>query len=678
MPKVTINDQEIEVQQGATVMQACKLAGVEIPHFCYHEKLKIAGNCRMCLVEVEKSPKPVASCAMPATEGMVVHTNSPMVENARKGVMEFLLINHPLDCPVCDQGGECDLQDQAFKYGKRSSRYQEEKRIVEEKNLGPLIETHMTRCIHCTRCIRFASDVAGIPEMGASGRGEHMEITTYLEQALTSELSGNLIDLCPVGALNSKPYAFTARSWELTHTESVDIMDAMGCNIIIDSRGQEVMRIRPKRNDDINEEWIADKTRFSYDGLKVQRLDTPYIRRDGKLKPASWQEALSVINKQITGSVNSTQIASIIGASASCEAMFALQKLFGLLGSQMLDANQFGYKIDTSARGNYLFNTGIANIAEADLCLLIGARPRTVAPVLNARIGQSVRNGNLSVYGIASGVDQTYPIRDLGDDFSLLQDIANGKLLASELSKAKKPILIIGDIALAREDGFAILSCVHEIIAKYNIYNKSWNGFNIMHNHASAVGALDLGLYDPSGNGTQEILNKTQSSSVKMLYLLGADEINMKEIGKDCFVIYQGHHGDAGATRADVILPEAAYTEQDGIFVNLEGRAQYAHKAVNPPGQAKESWWIIEQIARSLGLSIAPNLEKLREMIAAEHSLFGKIGRVSQADFITFKAKGKIIDSAALMPDYNYYMSDVISRNSTVMAQCSKILRSNR
>ena len=510
MPKLTIDGKEIEIEDGLTVMQACEYAGTEIPHFCFHERLKIAGNCRMCLVDIEKSPKPVASCAMPAAEGMIVHTNSPRVKKAREGVMEFLLINHPLDCPICDQGGECDLQDQAFKYGKPSSRYSENKRSVKDKNLGPLVKTEMTRCIHCTRCIRFSTDVAGVPEMGAIGRGEHMEITSYLEKTLTSELSGNIIDLCPVGALTSKPYAFKARSWELESTESIDVMDAMGSNIRIDARGLEVMRILPKLNEDINEEWLSDKARFSYDGLKNQRLDRPYVKKNGKLQEASWDEAMGVV---ASAGPQLGKIAALAGTTAPCETMFLLKKLLAELGSNLCDANQFGYKFDLSARGNYLFNTTIAGIEMADFCLLVGANPRQIAPVLNARIGKMVREGALTVARIGEVDDQTYKIMELGDNVeaviqrSLRGDVgiqkkSNKELdglsshspmtdsLSALLSKAKNPMIIVGDGVLTRPDAHAILSALHGLMPP----RENWNGFNILHNHASMVGALDLGF----------------------------------------------------------------------------------------------------------------------------------------------------------------------------------------
>ena len=674
MPKLTIDNKEIEVEEGLTVMQACEQAGIEIPHFCFHERLQIAGNCRMCLVEMERSPKPIASCAMPVAEGMVIRTNTPVIKKAREGVMEFLLINHPLDCPICDQGGECDLQDQAFKYGKGTSRYTENKRSVVDKNLGPLVKTQMTRCIHCTRCIRFATDVAGVPEMGAIHRGEHMEITSYLEKTLTSELSGNIIDLCPVGALTSKPYAFNARSWELEKTESIDIMDAMGSNIRIDSRGLEVMRILPKLNEDINEEWISDKARFSYDGLKVQRLDVPYIKEGGKLVNSTWDQAITTVAKKMI-SISGNEIAAIAGTTSSCEPMFLLKKLLARAGSNIVDANQFGYSIDITSRSNYLFNTTIANIEKADFCLLVGANPRQIAPVLNARIGKMVRNGQMKVARIGQIDDQTYPISELGDSLLVLEEILSGKSdVLKALKGAKYPMIIVGDAALVRSDGFAALSLVHEIAKKHNIVRDDWNGINILHNHASMVGALDIGfIYGKDGDGTAKILEMTKTGRVKILYLLGADDLDISKISKDCFVVYQGHHGDVSAARADVILPEAAYTEQDGIFVNLEGLPQYARAAVDPVGQAKESWDIISCLSKNLNIDLGINsLADVRKLMAKENAVFANIDKIIRADFVQFKSSTNLTEKPLTKVKFNYYMSDQISRSSVTMARCTK------
>ncbi len=676
MPKLTINDQEIEVEDGLTIMQACTIAGIEIPHFCFHQRLKIAGNCRMCLVEMEKAPKPVASCSMMVGEGMVIYTNTPLVQKSREGVMEFLLINHPLDCPICDQGGECDLQDQAFKYGRGGNRYKENKRSVKDKNLGPLIKSHMTRCIHCTRCIRFCNDIAGVPEMGAIGRGEHMEVVSYLEKNLTSELSGNIIDLCPVGALTSKPYAFTARSWELEKTESIDVMDAVGSNIRIDSRGLEVMRILPKINEDINEEWLADKARFSYDGLKMQRLDRCYIKKDGRHLPVSWNEAVQLIAKQIK-SVTGSELAAIAGTTANCESLFILKKLLKNLGSTNMSANQYGYKLDNSSRSNYLFNTTIAGIEEADLCLLIGTNLRGISPVLNARIGKMVRYGNLTVSRIGEVDDQTYDISELGNDVTIFEEIISGKHnFVRKLEAAKKPMVIVGDAVLARSDGAAILSLIHQIVAKYKIVTTTWNGFNILHNHAAMVGALDIGFHTNDIAGEiDNILHKTTENKIKVLYLLAADEINMSTIGKDCFVIYQGHHGDAGANRADIILPTSAYTEEDGIFVNLEGRPQFARRAVNPPGEALANWQAINNVFMEIASSFQGynNLEELRQLMGKEITIFQHMDQVIATEFVRFTNDSKLLAGAINKIPLNYYMTDPISRASVTMAKCTKV-----
>lgn len=675
MPKLTINGNEIEVEEGLTVMQACESAGIEIPHFCFHERLKIAGNCRMCLVEMERAPKLIASCAMPVSEGMVIKTDTPKVKKSREGVMEFLLINHPLDCPICDQGGECDLQDQAFKYGKGKNRYTENKRSVKDKNLGPLVKTEMTRCIHCTRCIRFATEVAGVPEMGAINRGEHMEITSYLEKTLTSELSGNVIDLCPVGALTSKPYEFTARSWELEKTESIDVMDAVGSNIRVDSRGLEVMRILPKLNEDINEEWLSDKARFSYDGLKVQRIDTPYVRIDGKLVKSSWGEAISKIVENISV-IEGESIAAIAGTTVNAESLFLLKKMLAALGSNNVDANQFGYRIDTTSRSNYLFNSGIAGLEKADVCLLVGANPRQVAPVLNARIGKMARDGQMHVARLGQKDDQTYQVEELGDDLSTLEQIlASTGDFAKKLKAASNPMIIIGDGVLTRSDSHGILSILHDIAKKYDVIRPDWNGFNILHNHASMVAALDLGFYSgKDGTGTADILNAAKKGNVKALYLLAADDIDIGKIGEDCFVIYQGHHGDSSVSRADVILPEAAYTEQDGIFVNMEGRPQYARAAISPLGQARKSWDIITSLAKSLDVPIyADNLTEVRELMAKENAVFANIDEIIPTPFIPFKSTVRIMKTPLQKVEMNYYMTDQISRASVTMARCAKM-----
>ncbi|WPY00253.1 NADH-quinone oxidoreductase subunit G [Candidatus Trichorickettsia mobilis] len=676
MPKLVVDGIALEVEDGITVLQACEIAGKEIPHFCFHERLNIAGNCRMCLVEMEKSPKLVASCAMPVSEGIVIHTNTPKVKKAREGVMELLLINHPLDCPICDQGGECDLQDQAFKYGRGGNRFSDNKRSVQDKNMGPLVKTSMTRCIHCTRCIRFATEVAGVPEIGALYRGEHMEVTSYLERTLTSELSGNIIDICPVGALTSKPYAFKARSWELAKTESIDVLDALGSNIRIDSRGMEVMRILPKLNEDINEEWLSDKARFAYDGLKNMRLDRPYVKKQGKLVEASWDEALSHVAKFFK-MVDGEKIAAIAGTLTAVEPMFLLKNLLQHFNCFNVDANQYDYKLDTSSRGNYLFNTTITGIERADVCLLIGANPRQSAPVLNARIGKMQRQGALVVARIGEIDDQTYKIQELGNEPNILKLLATGTHEFSEILKnAKYPMIIVGDAVYSRNDGYALLSIIHEIVDKYKLVRQDWNGFNILHNHAGMVGSLDIGFTPgDKGNNVKDILQKAKTGEIRLVYLLGADEIDMQELG-EAFVVYQGHHGDAGANRADVILPSAAYTEQDAIYVNLEGRVQLARAAVQPPYQAKFDWVIIQALAEQLGARQAyADLGKIRKQIAEQYPVFANIDQLVTNKVIKFAKKEKLSNNSILKIKSNYYMTDTISRASITMAKCTQALQ---
>lgn len=660
MIKLIIDGQEIEVLEGTTVYQACTKAGKEIPHFCYHERLKIAGNCRMCLVEMEKLPKPIASCAMPVGNGMVIHTDTPMVKKAREGVMEFLLVNHPLDCPICDQGGECDLQDQAFRYGKGTNRFHENKRSIKDKYMGPLIKTAMTRCIQCTRCIRFANDIAGIEEMGAIHRGEHMEITSYLEQTLDSEISGNMIDICPVGALNSKPYAFKARKWELRHTASIGVHDAEGSNIRIDSRGDEVMRVLPRVNEEINEEWLSDKNRFSYDGLKYQRLDQPYIRKNGKLVPASFGEALKVIADKIK-STKPEKITACAGTFASVEAMFMLKTFLQKLRCNNYSVNQYSYKLDTAERGNYLFNTTIAGVEKTDLCLLIGANPRQRAPVLNSRIGEKVRAGSLKVVRIGGGHNQTYKIQDLGSDIKMIEELDSDKhKFAEELKAAKYPMIIVGDGIYGRNDGYAILSLIHKIVDKYNIMRDDWKGFNILHNHASIVGGLDIG-FNTGADALEDI---------ELAYLLGADEVDFDKL-KSAFIVYQGHHGDIGATKADVILPSAAYTEQSGIYVNLEGRPQIAEKAVSPVGEAKEDIAVIKELADYLKIDIGvSHLRAVRAKLAKDYPVFANIGKIIDSTFTKFSSRDKLLEEPITAKPINYYMTDVISKNSVTMAKC--------
>lgn len=670
MPKLKVNGSEIEFEQGMTVLQACELAGAEVPRFCYHERLKIAGNCRMCLVQVEGGPpKPAASCAMPATDGMIVHTDTPMVKKAREGVMEFLLMNHPLDCPICDQAGECDLQDQAITYGRGSSRFTEHKRAVKDKYMGPLVKTQMTRCIHCTRCVRFLDDVAGVHELGAVGRGEHMEISTYVEKSLTSELSANIIDLCPVGALTSKPYAFKARPWELTKTETIDVLDAVGSNIRVDSRGREVMRVLPRLNEEVNEEWISDKTRFACDGLKTQRLDKPYVRKDGKLVAVSWDEALEVVGSRLSKAGNKS--AAIMGDLADCESMLSLKELMLLLGSHNFDCRQDFVKIGEGDRGSYLFNTGIAGVENADAILIVGSNPRWEAPLINARIRKAWVRGAKIAY-IGEELDLNYKATHLGASATVLEEIfSGGNQFSKILSEAKNPAIIIGYDALTRMDGEAILCEAQNISEKYNMLRDDWNGFNVLHRVASRVGGLDLDII-PSRDGkdTSEIIAACKSAEIEVLYLLGADEIDMNALG-DTFVIYQGHHGDKGAHRADVILPGSAYTEKNATYVNTEGRVQRAYLAVYPPGEAKEDWQIIQAVARASGVefpynSIAELYDKMVEI--APH--FAKIDVRNSAEMFRVGSAGKIENTPILRTIQNFYMTDPISRASSTMAKC--------
>ena len=671
MPKITIDGTEHEVEAGMTILQASEQAGKEVPRFCYHDRLSIAGNCRMCLVQMERSPKPVASCAMPVADGMVVYTDTPEVKKMRQGVMEFLLLNHPLDCPICDQGGECDLQDQAMAYGMDHGRYQENKRAVEDKHMGPLIKTIMTRCIHCTRCVRFSTEVAGVTDMGLIGRGESAEIVTYLDKAVGSELSGNVIDLCPVGALTSKPYAFVARPWELKKTESVDVSDAQGSAIRVDSRGPEVMRVLPRLNEDVNEEWISDKARYWVDGLKRQRLDRPYVRVKGKLQPATWPEAFAAIAKAVKG-LSGKEMAAIAGDLADCESMLVLKELMLGLGSVNFDCRQDGSKVDPKVRASYLFNSTIAGIEEADALLIVGANPRWEAPVLNARIRKRHLMGKFPIAAIGPAVDLSYPVEWLGEGADVLSQIAAGsRPFADVLKAAKNPMIIVGSGAVARPDGAAILGLARQIAEAVGAVTEEWNGFNVLQRAASRVGGLDLGFVPGEGGlDTAGILDGVTSGTVKLLYLLGADEIASKDLDKP-FVIYQGHHGDAGAHVADVILPGAAYTEKDGTYVNLEGRVQRAPLAVYPPGDAREDWKIVRALSDALNATLPyKTLADVRQGLVKASSVFQGIDDIQAAAWAEFGAAGDV-SGAFTYPIANFYMTDPISRASATMAECT-------
>ena len=674
MPKLTIDGAEIEVPAGVSVLQACELAGKEVPRFCYHERLSIAGNCRMCLVEMERSPKPIASCAMPVGEGMVIRTDTDKVRKARNGVMEFLLINHPLDCPICDQGGECDLQDQAMAYGFDRSRFQENKRAVADKNMGPLIKTIMTRCIHCTRCVRFATEVAGVPELGLLGRGENAEITTYLEQSMASELSANVIDLCPVGALTSKPYAFNARPWELEHTESTDVLDAVGSAIRVDTRGPQVLRVLPRLNEAVNEEWLSDKSRYACDGLRRQRLDRPFLREAGKLREATWPEAFAAITARVKG-LAGERIGAIIGDLVDAEAMVALKDLMARLGSPNIDCRQDGAKLDASVRASYVLNSTIAGLAETDAVLLIGTNPRWEAPLVNTRLRAAWLNRGMRAALIGAPADLTYPVDYLGAGPETLQQLAGGGGFADTLRQATRPALVVGMGALARPDGAAILGAARRLADSAGLVRDDWNGFNVLHTAAARVGGLDLGLVPATGGrDVAGILAGAAAGDVEVVYLLGADEIDMAALGT-AFVIYHGHHGDAGAHRADVILPGAAYTEKDGTYVNTEGRVQLGRLAMPPVGDAREDWTIIRALSDALGAGLGFNtLGDVRRRLVEINPLFDRVDEVVPASWDSFgDATGAGAEAAPFASTItNFYMTDPISRASETMAKCTR------
>jgi NADH-quinone oxidoreductase subunit G len=675
MAKLIVDGIEIDVPPEYTLLQACEAAGAEIPRFCFHERLSIAGNCRMCLVEVKGSPKPVASCAWavkdcrpgPNGEPPVVNTKTPMVKKAREGVMEFLLINHPLDCPICDQGGECDLQDQAMAYGVDSSRFKENKRAVEDKYIGPLVKTIMTRCIHCTRCIRFSTEVAGVPELGAIGRGEDMEITTYLEHAMKSELQGNVIDLCPVGALTSKPYAFQARPWELIKTESIDVMDAVGSNIRVDTRGREVLRVLPRLNEDINEEWISDKTRFIWDGLRTQRLDQPYVRERGKLRPATWNEAFAAIAKKVKGA-KPDEIGAIVGDLASTEEAYALKDLIEKLGSANIDCRQDGAQIDPLlGRASYLFNATIAGIDQADSITIVGSNPRWEAPIVNARIRKRWRAGGVKISLIGEKADLTYDYEYLGAGPDTLLNFK------ADRNKPQKPIWLIGQGAVARKDGQGILSVFAKAAVSSGVIADSWNGFSMLHTAASRVGALDVGAV-PGERGLTAV-QMAEQNALKVLFLLGADEI---EVEKGSFVVYIGTHGDRGAHRADVILPGAAYTEKSGIYVNTEGRPQLANRAAFPPGDAREDWAILRALSAQIEAKLGyDSLAELRRAMIGKHPHLGKLGQIERADAGALEKLAKLGDktmkAAFASPVTEFYLTNPIARASAVMAECAAL-----
>ena len=663
MLKLKVNDIDVEIEEGLTVLQACEKAGIEIPRFCYHEKLSIAGNCRMCLVEMEKSPKPIASCAMPAAEGMNIKTNTAFVEKARKGVMEFLLANHPLDCPVCDQGGECDLQDQSMYYGVDKSRFKENKRLVPEKNMGPLIKTQMTRCIHCTRCVRFATEVAGVPELGAIGRGEDMQITTYLEQSMQSELSANVVDLCPVGALTSKPYVFEARPWELKKTETIDVMDAVGSNIRVDTYDWEVKRVLPIINEDINEEWISDKTRYACDGLLHQRLDTPFIKYNKKFEKASWAEVYKIIKSKIQNTTKE-KICGFVGDLTNMETSYIFKEFFDrTLDIKNYESRSDNRFINISKREDYIFNSSLNGIEESDLIFLVGSNPRYEATILNARIRKSYLNNNTKIYSLNENGDLTYPYESFDGQTQTLKNIFEGVHdLSKSILNSKKPIIILGESFLRLNNAQFLYSKIKDFLVHNNKFSKDWNPLNILSCDASSVGNFDLGLI----NEETDILNDLKSNKFDIVYLVGQDNIDFNKTNE--FVIYQGSHGDKGAEMADIILPGAAYTEQDAYYTNLEGKIQKAYKASYPPGEAKEDWQIINEIAEFMN-----NRKLFNDKEELESSMFNYLNL--QKEKQNKDHKSEFIDefkNEKLRIDFKpYYFSNIIARCSKTMIECN-------
>ena len=663
MLKLKVNDIEVEVEDGLTVLQACEKAGFEIPRFCYHEKLSIAGNCRMCLVEMEKSPKPIASCAMPAAEGMVIKTNTPKIEKSRKGVMEFLLANHPLDCPVCDQGGECDLQDQSMFYGIDKSRFKENKRAVPEKNMGPLIKTQMTRCIHCTRCVRFATEIAGVPELGAIGRGEDMQITTYLEQSVQSELSGNVIDLCPVGALTSKPYVFEARPWELKKTETIDVMDAVGSNIRVDTYDWEVKRVLPIINEDINEEWISDKTRYACDGLLNQRLDTPYIKYNNKFEKASWDEVYKIIKSKIENT-KKDKICGFVGDLTNMETSFIFKEFFDrTLNTNRYESRSSQRFIDNSVRENYLFNSTINGIEETDLILLIGTNPRFEATMVNARIRKAYLKNNTKIISLNDIGDLTYPYKFLDGKTQTIKDIFENKNdVAKDIISSKKPMIIFGESFLNTKSASYLFYSFKNFLTKNDKFTNEWNPFNILSTDAATVGNFDLDII----NDKEDLIKELNENKFELVYLLGQDNLIFNK--KNEFVIYQGSHGDKGAEIADIILPGAAYTEQSAHFTNLEGKIQKAYKASYPPGEAKEDWQIINELAEMMNnRKLFNDKDELESSmhnflnLKKEKQKSGYVKEINQDDFENETLNIRVKD---------YYFSNVIARSSKTMLDC--------
>ena len=676
MPKIKINDSEIEVESGVSILQACESIGIEIPRFCYHEKLSIAGNCRMCLVELEGSPKPVASCAMPVNEGMVIKTNNDFVKKARNAVMEFLLINHPLDCPVCDQGGECDLQDQAMAYGKGISRYFDRKRAVKNKDLGPIIKTHMTRCIHCTRCVRFGEEVCGINQIGAIGRGEDTEITTFLEEAVDSELSGNVIDLCPVGALTSKPYAFVARPWELKKIDSIDVMDGVGSNIRIDLKGEKIMRVQPRINEAINEEWISDKTRYAYDGISNQRIDSAYKKCEGKFEEISYDDLFSIIKNKLVNT-SSNKIAALVGNTVDCETIFSFKMFLKRINCENYDSRQDNAYFVPNDRSSYIFNSSISGIENSDLCLLIGSNPKIEAPILNARIRKTINNSEESypIARIGHPHELNYVVNELGSKPHVLEELIRGQHSFSKLlNKSRYPLFIIGQGALCRSDSEKIFNYAKRL---YHNQKKAvnWNGFNILQTFSGRVGALDLDFYSKSKSN---LVERVYNGDFEILYLMSADEIDFKKIPAHTFVIYQGHHGDIGAQNADLIIPTTCFTEKEGIYVNIEGRPQVSAKVKSALSSVDDAWLFFKKLSKYLGFKLGyNNFDELRFQMFEKYPILKNIDKVEKSQFVRPKRPhGKFFDQPIYSNINNFYMTDSVSRHSNVMAECTKVFGS--
>ena len=678
MPKIIIDGKDFEVEENLSIIQACEVSGVEIPRFCYHEKLSVAGNCRMCLVDIEDargmSPKPVASCAMQVSDGLKIHTKTQRVKKAREGVMEFLLINHPLDCPICDQGGECDLQDQSVAYGLGGSRYEQNKRSVENKDMGPFIKTEMNRCIHCTRCVRFSTEISGSDEIGAIGRGRDMEITTYLDIAVKSELSGNVIDLCPVGDLTSKPYAFSARPWELKQTESIDVMDAVGSNIRIDTKGNKVMRVLPRNNDEINEEWIYDKTRFFWDGLSLQRIDKPYLRENGKFRQVSWKKAIDVASDKLLNT-NPKKIASITGDLVSIESIYSIKKLMDSIKSPNTECRQDGSKIN-GGREKWLFNSKLSGIDVSDGCLLIGTNPRIEAALINSRIVRKSKEKNYSIGLLGNKSELNYNYDYLGDDPSIIYDLIDNKSpFCEKLSEMNKPIMIIGQGALKGDEGEDYLNLCIELANNYNFLKNDWNGFNVLHTAASRPGAMEIGfLPKERGKDLDQIIDGYKKGDISTLFLLGADEIEISE-KTDCFVIYQGHHGDKGANIADLILPSPSFNEQNGLFINTEGRIQESIRATFPIGEAKEDWEIISLISKKMGLeNIDNSFEDLRSSLFQSFPHLADIDMCLSGEKLPEKIERKDIKQHVFKNSLNnFWLSNSITRSSRLMCERNNI-----